>query len=94
MGGGNSGGGAEEWAYPLQMWVGGSCLGQLHMEVGQMTVCRHLAHRGAGHRGWWVGHGAHPVQQSHVHQYQQEWGSLELLQHGTGSMQVWWFVWQ
>ena len=93
MGGGNSGGGAEEWAYPLQMWVGGSCLGQLHMEVGQMTVCRHLAHRGAGHRGWWVGHGAHPVQQSHVHQYQQEWGSLELLQHGTGSMQVWWFVW-
>ena len=50
--------GAEEWVCLLNKWVWSSCSHQLHKEVGQKTVHRHLEQRGLRHLDWWVGHPA------------------------------------
>ena len=42
----------------LNKWVWSSCSRQLHKEVGQKTVHRHLEQRGLRHPDGWVGHPA------------------------------------
>ena len=83
--------GAVHWHMLLWisvLWSGVSCVevgmgqltgwGWLCMEMGWVTKAS--SHGGAGHQGWWAGHG-HSAQKSLFCWYQHKWNSLELLRH-------------